>query len=407
MKRVNNIYEKILDTQIIHNMYIKRVKINTKNKIKLERFESNYSANIMQIKNTLENSSYKVGKYNIFLIKEPKLRLIMSQNIKDKLVNHLVSEYFLVETFDNTLINLNVATRKNKGTHFGMKKLITFLNQNINKDLYILKFDIYKFFYNLDHQILKKLIRKKIKDKKVLQILDEIISSTDADYINKEIINLKKMELEKVSNLKINKNEKQKYINDINNLPLCEKGKSLPIGNMSSQALAIIYLNELDHYIKEVLKPMFYERYMDDGLLISTNKNDLKKYLSKIIIILDRYKLELNNKTKIFSLKEGFEFLGFRYIKKNNKLIIRVKNQTKRRFKRNMSNLQKLYLENKIEKKEMEQICNSYINHLNYGNTKKLIENTFANILNKKLYLNVQSIVINEFGEIEKRDMQI
>lgn len=85
---------------------------------------------------------------------------------------------------------------------------------------------------------------------------------------------------------------------------------------MSSQALAILYLNELDHYIKEVLKVDFYERYMDDGILICDSKEKLKDYLEKITVIIKKYKLELNNKTKIYNIKEGFEFLGFKYIKK-------------------------------------------------------------------------------------------
>lgn len=103
-------------------MYDKRVKINTRNKIKIERFDYNYVSNITMIKNILESRNYKPGKYNIFIIIEPKIRLIMSQNIIDKLINHVVSEYFLINVFDKTLIDTNVATRKNKGTHYGMEK---------------------------------------------------------------------------------------------------------------------------------------------------------------------------------------------------------------------------------------------------------------------------------------------
>ena len=81
MKRVNNIYDSILDIRIIQKMYNSRVKVNTKNKLKLEKFENNYVSNMIYIKKMLENRSYVPGKYNIFLIKEPKLRIIMSQNM--------------------------------------------------------------------------------------------------------------------------------------------------------------------------------------------------------------------------------------------------------------------------------------------------------------------------------------
>lgn len=122
MKRQNNLYSQIISIPAIKYMYDKRVKINTRNKIKIERFDYNYVSNITMIKNILESRNYKPGKYNIFIIIEPKIRLIMSQNIIDKLINHVVSEYFLINVFDKTLIDTNVATRKNKGTHYGMEK---------------------------------------------------------------------------------------------------------------------------------------------------------------------------------------------------------------------------------------------------------------------------------------------
>ena len=147
---------------------------------------------------------------------------------------------------------------------------------------------------------------------------------------------------------------------------------------MSSQVIAILYLNELDHYIKEKLKIKYYIRYMDDGILIHESKEYLEYCLKEIEIILDKYKLELNNKTKIINIKEGFEFLGFKYYIKNNKVIMKVKNQTKKRFKRKMKNVYKLFNNKSIEYKELLQIKDSYLGHLKYGNTKKMIEKTLS-----------------------------
>ena len=113
MKRVGNLYNEIIDLKKINKMYLK-IKTNTKNKRKIENFENNYVSNTVYIKNILEKKNYKPGKYNIFIIREPKIRLIMSQNITDKIINHLVSQYFLVNIFEKTLINENIATRKNK-----------------------------------------------------------------------------------------------------------------------------------------------------------------------------------------------------------------------------------------------------------------------------------------------------
>ena len=374
MKQVNSIYDNIVDTQKIMKMYDKRIRINTKNKTKLLRFEYNYVSNIVYIKNILGDRKYIPGKYNIFIIKEPKLRLIMSQNIIDKIINHLVSEYLLVEVFDKTLIDSNIATRKNKGTDYGVKLLKKYIKKLNNNKFYILKFDISKYFYNLDHEILKNIISKKIKDKDAINLLYKIIDSTDYSYINKRINDLKNREIEKILNS--NNLDKERLINEIKSIPEYKKGKGLPIGNMSSQFLAILYLNELDHYIKEELKIKYYIRYMDDGILLHTDKEYLKNCLKEIEKILERYGLKLNNKTRIYSSDEGFEFLGYKYIMKNNRLIVKIKGQTKRRFKRKMKTLYKLEEQGKITKKDVMHVEASYKGHLHYGNTKKLIENT-------------------------------
>lgn len=121
MKRVNNIYNKICDINVIMDMYDKVIKTNTKNKKKIQKFENFYSCNMAKIKETLITKSYLPGKYNIFLVKEPKTRIIMSQEIEDKIVNHLVAKYFLIDVFDKTLQDRNCATRKGKGTHYALR----------------------------------------------------------------------------------------------------------------------------------------------------------------------------------------------------------------------------------------------------------------------------------------------
>ena len=389
MKRKNNFYNEIVDIKKIIEIYDKKVKLNTKNKIKLEKFENNYVSNIICIKNILEAKKYIPGKYNIFIIKEPKVRLIMSQNIIDKIINHLVSKYFLVNIFENTLINENIATRKDKGTHYGIKLLKKYINELKNEKFYILKFDISKYFYNLDHKILKQLVRRKIKDNDVVEIIDNIIDSTDKNYVNEEINLLKQREISKI----INCTDNNKLIQDILNIPEYKTGKGLPIGNMSSQILAILYLNELDHYIKEKLNIRYYIRYMDDGIILHKDKEYLKKCLTEIKIILDKYHLNLNNKTKIISINEGFEFLGFRYFIKNNKLIMKVKNQTKRKFKRKIKKLNKLVDKGIIDEFNLIQVINSYQGHLNYGNTANLLRKTIY----KPNFLNYQEVrIINE-----------
>ena len=392
MKKINNLYNEIIDIKKIQFMYNRKVKINTKNKGKLEKFENNYVSNMVYIKNILEQKNYNPGRYNLFIINEPKVRLIMSQNIIDKLINHVVTEYFLIKYFDKSLIDENIATRKGKGTHYGIKLLKKYLNELKDNNFYILKFDISKYFFNIDHDIIKNIIRTKIKDKDVLNVLDKIIDTTDCDYVNKEINNLKNNYIEKLK--QYNNSNSINKINEIRKLPTYKKGKGVPIGNMSSQFIAILYLNELDHFVKEKLKIKYYIRYMDDGILLHKDKEYLKYCLNEITKIIDKYKLKLNSKTQIININEGFDFLGFRYYIKNNKLLMKVKNQTKYRFKRKMITLYTLLDNKKINIKDLNQIKFSYLGHLSYGNTKKLVYNSLKHTI-KDINLG-KSYVIND-----------
>ncbi len=332
MKRVGNIYENVYNIENIITIY-KKIRKTIKNKKKLEVFDDYYTSNIIYIKNILENREYEPLKYNIFVISEPKHRIIMSQSMIDKIINHLCCEYLLKPYLEKSLIDNNVATRKNKGTSYGLKKLKSYLNCMKNENYYYLKFDISKYFYNIDHDILKKMLLKKIKDKDALNILFKIIDSTDLDYINNSINRLK---------------EKN---NNLIGVPNYKKGKGLPIGNMTSQFLAIYYLNDLDHYIKEKLKIKHYIRYMDDGILFSKDKNYLKECLNNIIIFLKNYGLVLNNKTIISNINNNINFLSFNFKVNHNLIIIRVNNKIKRNFI------------NKLKTKNLKSIV-SYKGHL-------------------------------------------
>lgn len=361
MKRVGNLYNDI-DINYIFNIY-KQVKSNTKNKYKIYKFDSFLSMNVYSIYKTFMNGNYAPKGYNIFLIKEPKYRIVMSQNIYDKVINHVIGN-LLIKALDNTLINTNVATRKGKGTHYGLKCLKKYLNDLKSENVYALKFDISKYFYNINHEILKDEIRRKIKDKRFLDILFKIISSTDRG-VNERIEKLKKQEISRLNNID--------RINEVKRIPIYKKGYGLPIGNLTSQIMAIYYLNYLDHYIKEKLKIKYYIRYMDDGVLLCNNKNYLRYCLKEIERIVSLYDLKLNDKTKIINVnKEGLEFLGFRFYIINNKLIMKLRVSVKRNFKRKMKLIKKSKINFPIS------VVASYKGQLKYGNCYNLLNNILS-----------------------------
>ena len=156
----------------IYNM----VRVTTKNKKEVIRFSLNLNENLMDILTKLYKGKYVFNNYRIFLIREPKYRLIMSECIEDKIVNHLLSDE-LIKSLERCLIDNNVATRKNKGSKQAYNEFIKGINELMykSKDIYVLKLDISKYFYNINHKILMDMVMEKIKDKKALYLLKEIL----------------------------------------------------------------------------------------------------------------------------------------------------------------------------------------------------------------------------------------
>lgn len=266
MKRKNNLYQEICKIENII-LAFNEVCRNTKNKKKVQNYKQYKSIYISRIFNVLNNKNYKVGKYNIFTIYEPKERRIVSQNLQDKVINHLVARYILYPAIMPCLIDQNVASRKGKGTRKGLE-YASIYNTKCKikyKNYYILKFDISKFFASIDQEILKEKIKKRIKDKDALDIVFKIIDSEE---------------------------------------------QGLGIGSMTSQCLAIFYLNDLDHFIKEKLKIKYYIRYQDDGLIFHESKEYIKFCFKEIKEFLDKEHLKLNNKSRIYRDTNNFIFLG-------------------------------------------------------------------------------------------------
>lgn len=175
------------------------------------------------------------------------------------------------------------------------------------KEFYILRFDFSKYFFNINHIVLLNKLALYL-NKEDLNIIKDILNTTNQIYINETI---KKLEVDNI------------YRNGI----------GLPIGNYTSQFLAVFYLNDLDHFIKEKLKCKYYIRYMDDGIIIDNSKERLREILTILRdIVKNDYYLEFNNKTKIYKSSEGFTFLGVNYKVRNKRIIRRVVSSIRRKI---------------------------------------------------------------------------
>lgn len=266
MKRKGNLYENICEFNNIVSAY-NEVCRNTKNKRRVANLKEYKSIYISRVYNILINKSYEVGPYNMFTIYEPKERLIVSQNVQDKIINHLVARFILYPALLPCLLDVNVASRKGMGTSRGLALAQEFHRKCKIKygTYYILKCDISKFFASIDHDILKAKLLRRIKDKDAIKIVFDIIDSNT---------------------------------------------NGLFIGAMTSQILAIFYLNDMDHFIKEKLKIKYYVRYQDDFLLFHPSKKYLKYCLEELHKFLEKEKLSLNAKTRIYKNTNNFLFLG-------------------------------------------------------------------------------------------------
>ena len=184
MKRINNLYEEIYKLENINYAY-DMICSHIKNKRKIEYLKENRCIIISKIHNILKNREYEVGAYNVFTIYEPKKRRIVSLNLQDKIINHLISRYIILPAILPCLIDANVASRKNGGTKKGLDLANKFhiACKAKYKNYYILKCDISKFFQSINHEILMEKLKKRIKDKDALNILSKLINS-DANGIN-------------------------------------------------------------------------------------------------------------------------------------------------------------------------------------------------------------------------------
>ncbi|MCI8497996.1 MAG: RNA-directed DNA polymerase [Bacilli bacterium] len=371
MKKNHVKYDEILSYEVIESNY-RDICSKTRHRNKIVKFDLFHSTNVNSIYNELKDRKYRHSKYNIFLIKEPKYRIVMSESIKDKIVNHIISNSFLKPALYPKLIEENVATRVGKGTNAAIELCKKYFVRMMNKyrNFYILKFDISKYFYNIDHQVLKQMLAKIYTDQEVLRILYEVIDSTDAKYINGEIDNCINKEIERLK--VIGNKEALNQIGELNRIPHYYDGKGLGIGSLSNQIFAVFYLNGIDHYIKEDLGIKEYVRFMDDGIIFSHDKEYLKRV--KVIIgeKLKDLKLNLNDKTAIYSAKGGFDFVGYRFSLKNGRILIRIKNQTKRRIKRKFLNLEK------HDPDKLVRVKASYKGMLNYCTTKSFYNKNYG-----------------------------
>ena len=335
------------------DVYHYEVSKTTKNKNRVYNFEKYKMINIINIKNIIESSNYEIDKYNIFYIYEPKLRIVMSLDIGNRIIDHYIAKYILIPKLDKYLDIRNVASRKNMGMSYGIKLLKKYIELNKKYDnLYVLKIDIKKYFYSIDHDVLKSMLVN-ILDDEEYRLVCGFIDSTDKEYVNIKIKEIKKKILKKAKN--------KKQYQEVLDIPFYEYGKGLTIGNVCSQILSIFYLSKLDFYIIHNLKCKYMVRYCDDIVIFDYDKERLKDVFKKIELELVKYKLKINkNKSFIINIKNGFIFCGNFVKLDGKKTIIKRCKSSKNKIRRNIIKIKKMYKNGIISFRKYFCSINSY-----------------------------------------------
>lgn len=299
----------------------------------VQEFHRNLEDHLFELHRKLKNKTYRRGSYQDFYVNDPKRRHIHKANVSDRIVHHLLYKY-LYEIFDKTFIYDSYSCRLNKGTHKAVKRLTKFtrkVSKNYTGDCWALKCDIKKFFASVDHKILKNLIERKIKDKNIPWLIGEVIDSFK---------------------------------------PGVKPLKGIPLGNLTSQIFANIYMNELDQFVKQELKVKYYLRYADDFIILDSDKEDLHRYTSILAMFLKgNLNLELHPKKIILrKLNWGIDFLG--YIILPHYILPRTK--TKRRI------LKKI--KEKINTNFFNQSLASYLGYLSHASAYEFSEELRNNL---------------------------
>lgn len=286
---------------------------------------------IYQICRLLEIKKYKVSPYKKFKVYEPKERIIEAGSFKDQIVQHSLCDNVLIPKLSSEFILTNYAGQIGKGTDFGLDCLRTQMLLAYNKygyNCWIVKADISKYFYSINHEILKDIVQYFIDDEDVSWLCDQFIDSSS--------------------------------------------NPGLPLGNQLSQVYALLYLSGLDHFITGELGIKYYGRYMDDFYLIVESKDYAKWCLECICKFVDTLELNLNGKTQIIPFKNGIKFCGFHtYITLDGKCIRKLTNEKKREAKKKYKKKAQLVAQGKLSEEKFWESYNAWKNHISHGNCVK------------------------------------
>jgi RNA-directed DNA polymerase len=273
MKTYGNLFEKIISFKNLELAFKNARKEKTKRDYVI-LFESNLIKNLLQLQKELKEQTYKPEPLKSFTLRDPKTRVISKSAFRDRIVHHAICN-IIESIFDKTFINECCANRIGKGNLYALNLFDKYkrkVTENNTRTAFCLKADIRHYFFEVNQEILLNILRRKIKDEKTIDLINKILKN----YHDKE--------------------------------------KGMPLGNLTSQFFANVYLNELDQFVKHKLRAKYYIRYVDDFVILQEDRIQLetwKFFINKFLK--ENLKIELHpEKSRVVPLSRGIDFVGFR-----------------------------------------------------------------------------------------------
>jgi retron-type reverse transcriptase len=311
-------------------------------------FNQRLEYELFQLQQELQNKTYQPGSYKNFEIYEPKRRMISAAPYRDRVVHHALCN-IIAPIFERTFIATSYANRKDYGSHLALQQFVSYTRAS----RYVLQCDICKYFPSIDIAILKQIIRRKLKCPDTLWLIDTILDTPSGE---RPLIDY--------------------FPGDTLLTPL-ERLKGLPIGNLTSQFFANVYLNGFDRYIKGTLAVSKYLRYVDDFSLFSDDRDFLAYCRSEIEDYLTTLRLKIHPiKSQLTQTKHGTMFVGFRVLPNQ----IRVRNYNLQMGRKRLKRLQTDYIQGKLSEFEVAQSLQSWNAHLAHGDTWRLRQQIFNDL---------------------------
>lgn len=347
MKRYGNLWHQIIDFE---NLLIasRQAQKGKRFRDNVLAFNYNLESELQQLQQELQTQTYRPGAYKTFEIQDPKPRLISAAPYRDRVIHHALCN-IIVPLLERSLIADTYANRLGFGTHRALHRFTEFARSS----QYVLQCDIRKYFPTVDHEILKAILRRKLKCSDTLWLIDTLI---DQSNYQEAVLD---------------------YFPEDDLLTPLERRKGLPIGNLTSQFFANFYLSGFDHFVKENLKAQKYLRFVDDFALFADDRQFLADARVAIESYLATLRLRIHPvKSQLFKTHYGANFVGFRILPDR----IRVRNDNLRRARRRFKQLQQGYSSGDIPLEALTLRLQSWEAHLRHGDTYRLRRSIFASL---------------------------